>query len=195
MSSLFRRSPLGINNIIPLRFVRVPSRTTKHGPNVHRSNKAKEGLYHGKDIMSGNYISFSHKKTKRKWYPNVINKKVWSEALNDWVRFRMTTAALRGIDTEGGIDNYLLGLDEPSVRDSNYITKIRRLVGQALYMKGNLNDKMIKRLGFDVNPPQSMPEKSEYCRERQKLPPIEERTEEHLRIRKMKKGWKVPRYY
>lgn len=73
------------------------------------------GLYHGKDIRSGNSISFSKKHTKRKWYPNVINKRVWSESLNDWVRFKMTTAALRGIDTEGGIDNYLMNLDERSV--------------------------------------------------------------------------------
>lgn len=49
-------------------------------------------------------------------YPNVINKKVWSESLNDWVRFNMTTAALKGIDHEGGIDNYILGLDENSVQ-------------------------------------------------------------------------------
>ena len=73
------------------------------------------GLYHGKDIRSGNSISFSKKHTKRKWYPNVINKRVWSESLNDWVRFKMTTTALRGIDTEGGIDNYLMNLDDRSV--------------------------------------------------------------------------------
>ena len=28
----------------------------------------------------------------------------------------MTTAALKGIDREGGIDNYLMGLDERSVQ-------------------------------------------------------------------------------
>ena len=28
----------------------------------------------------------------------------------------MTTAALKGIDYEGGIDNYILGLDEKSVQ-------------------------------------------------------------------------------
>ena len=60
-------------------------------------------------------MSFSKKHSKRKWYPNVINKRVWSEALSDWVRFKMTTAALRGIDTEGGIDNYLMSLDDRTV--------------------------------------------------------------------------------
>lgn len=40
---------------------------------------------------------------------------MWSESLSDWVRFKMTTTALRGIDTEGGIDNYLMNLDDRSV--------------------------------------------------------------------------------
>jgi hypothetical protein len=68
----------------------------------------------------------------------------------------MTTAALKGIDKEGGIDNYLLNLDERSVQvdflavlsisltlifsqDSNYITKMRRIVGTAMFLKGSLN--------------------------------------------------------
>jgi ribosomal protein L28 len=84
------------------------------------SSHAWKGLYHGKDIRSGNTISFSHHRCKRKWYPNVINKKVWSESLNDWVRFQMTTAALKGIDYEGGIDNYILGLDEKSVQVNSF---------------------------------------------------------------------------
>jgi ribosomal protein L28 len=126
------RSGLNLFQFPVGRYVRVLTRETGHGLNTHRSNRAKngkqlfpdvilnlmtwKGLYHGKDIRSGNTISFSHHRCKRKWYPNVINKKVWSESLNDWVRFQMTTAALKGIDYEGGIDNYILGLDERSVQ-------------------------------------------------------------------------------
>lgn len=61
-------------------------------------------------------------------YPNVINKKVWSETLNDWVRFNMTTAALKGIDNEGGIDNYILGLDERSVKVFCYSSSINSTI-------------------------------------------------------------------
>jgi large subunit ribosomal protein L28 len=138
-----------------MRFVRKPTAELKHGINIHRSNRAKKGegsanishvlccyddisliefslfkmlgLYHGKDIRSGNNISFSKKHTKRKWYPNVINKRVWSESLNDWVRFKMTTTALRGIDTEGGIDNYLMNLDDRSVAVSLLLTSLQTL--------------------------------------------------------------------
>ena len=63
------------------------------------------------------------------------NKRVYSEALDNWVRFRMTTAALRAIDNAGGIDTYLLQLDNRLVDDSNYVTKIRRLIGSTLFHK------------------------------------------------------------
>jgi large subunit ribosomal protein L28 len=94
--------------LIPARgFILRPKRSTKKGLNVHKSNKAKTGLYHGKDVRSGHSISHSHHKTKRQWHPNVIRKRVWSETLDTWIRFRMTTTALKEIDALGGIDNYL----------------------------------------------------------------------------------------
>ena len=130
-----------------------PTKTTGHGRNHHKSNRAKNGLYHGKDIMTGYSISHSHAKTKRKWYPNVINKRVWSDALNDWVRFKMTTKALKEIDNIGGIDKYLLALDEKSVTDSNYVTKMRGLIGAALFHQNLLDDRSIRKLGFHKSPP------------------------------------------
>ena len=130
-----------------------PTKTTGHGRNHHKSNRAKNGLYHGKDIMTGYSISHSHAKTKRKWYPNVINKRVWSDALNDWVRFKMTTKALKEIDNIGGIDKYLLALDEKSVTDSNYVTKMRGLIGAALFHKNLLDDRSIRKLGYHKVPP------------------------------------------
>jgi large subunit ribosomal protein L28 len=33
---------------------------------------------------------------------------LYSEALDDWVKFDVTTAALRLIDRAGGVDNYML---------------------------------------------------------------------------------------
>lgn len=89
----------------------------------------------------------------RKFYPNVIKKRVWSYALNDWVRFNMTTTALKAIDDYGGIDNYIMSLDERSVQDSNYIIKMRGIIGAALFQRGELSDRMTKRLGFDLCPP------------------------------------------
>ncbi len=126
----------------------VLTRTPGYGVNVHRSNRAKNGLFHGKDIQSGNSISHSVKHSKRKWKPNVQNKRVWSEALEGWVRFKMTTRAMRAIDDVGGIDKYLLQLDERLVADSNYLTKMRTLIANSLYHKGSLDDQWVRKLKY-----------------------------------------------
>lgn len=73
-----------------------------------RSNRSKRGLYDGKDIRSGNNVSFSMRATKRKFKPNVFIKRVYSETLDGMIRFHLTTATLRSIDKAGGLDNYLL---------------------------------------------------------------------------------------
>ena len=74
----------------------------------HRSNRSKRGLYDGKDIRAGNNVSFSMKKTKRKFKPNVQKKRLYSEILDEMVNFHVTTSALRTIDKYGGVDNYLM---------------------------------------------------------------------------------------
>ena len=158
MSFLFRRSPINVMEGM-MRFVNKPTRSTGRGKNVHISKRAQlgtsarnwsdtsqrlhtflklnphpispsPGLYHGKDVQFGKSIA-PHSKTKtlKKWLPNVINKRVWSDTLDDWVRFKMTTTALKKIDYIGGIDNYLLSLDNKSVALSNYITKMRNIIG------------------------------------------------------------------
>ena len=48
------------------------------------------------------------KANKRKFKPNVFLKRVYSETLDEMVRFHLTTSALRSIDKMGGLDNYLL---------------------------------------------------------------------------------------
>jgi large subunit ribosomal protein L28 len=136
-------------------FVRKPTRVTGYGVNQHRSNRAKNGLYHGKDVQFGNNVSHSIRKTRRRWYPNVINKRVWSESLDEWIRFKMTTRALKEIDKIGGVDNYLVGLDEKSVQESNYITKMRNRVAAAMFHQDQtlLHPQFIKRLGYHKQPP------------------------------------------
>ena len=74
----------------------------------YRSNRSYRGLYDGKDIRSGNNVSFSMRHTKRKFKPNVFLKRVYSEILDEMIRFHLTAATLRSIDKAGGLDNYLL---------------------------------------------------------------------------------------
>lgn len=134
-------------------YTRRLTKTTGKGYNTHRSNRAKEGLYHGKDVRSGNSISHSHTRSKRKWYPNVQNKRVWSETLDDWVRFKMTTCAMKKIDDYGGIDNYIMSLDEPSVQDSKYITKMRGIIASSMFHQGMLSEKLMRKMQYHKTPP------------------------------------------
>ena len=128
------------------------------------------GLYHGKDVRFGHSISHSHTRSKRRWYPNVIKKRVWSDALNDWIRFNMTTTALKQIDYYGGIDNYLLSLNEVSIKDSRYVTNARDRVASILYHQGSLAPMIIRRLGYHKLPPLLQFPKSEGTNEDEILP-------------------------
>ena len=55
----------------------------------------------GKKPMSGFNVSHAHNKTKRRFLPNLQNRRFWSEAENRWIRLRVTNAALRTIDKKG----------------------------------------------------------------------------------------------
>lgn len=55
----------------------------------------------GKKPMSGNNVSHANNKTKRRFLPNLQNRKFWFETENRWVSMRITNAALRTIDKLG----------------------------------------------------------------------------------------------
>lgn len=56
--------------------------------------------------MVGNNVSHAQNKTKRRFLPNLQNRKFWVESENRWVSMRITNAALRTID-KNGIDSVL----------------------------------------------------------------------------------------
>ena len=55
----------------------------------------------GKRLMVGNNVSHSNKKTKRRFYPNLLNKKIFLEEENRWVTLKVTAAGLRTINKKG----------------------------------------------------------------------------------------------
>ena len=63
----------------------------------------------GKRPMVGNKVSHANNKTKRRFLPNLQNRKFWVESENRWVRLRLTNNALRTID-KNGIDSVLSDL-------------------------------------------------------------------------------------
>lgn len=68
------------------------------------------GLYGTQKIRFGNIVSEKNEiKTRRYWRPNVHSKRLWSDALQGYIRLRITTKVLRTVDKVGGLDEYLLG--------------------------------------------------------------------------------------
>ena len=63
----------------------------------------------GKKPMVGNNVSHAQNKTKRRFLPNLQNRKFWVESENRWVSLRITNDALRTID-KNGIDAVLADL-------------------------------------------------------------------------------------
>jgi large subunit ribosomal protein L28 len=63
----------------------------------------------GKKPMVGNNVSHANNKTKRRFLPNLQNRRFWVESENRWVRLRVSNAALRLID-KNGIDAVLADL-------------------------------------------------------------------------------------
>ena len=55
----------------------------------------------GKTAVTGNNVSHSHRKTRRKFNPNLKNNRVWSEEEGRWITLRVTTAGIKTINKKG----------------------------------------------------------------------------------------------
>ncbi|MGB1439666.1 MAG: 50S ribosomal protein L28, partial [Luminiphilus sp.] len=55
----------------------------------------------GKRPVTGNNVSHSNIKSKRRFLPNLHNHRFWVESENRWVKLRVSTKGLRIIDKKG----------------------------------------------------------------------------------------------
>ena len=55
----------------------------------------------GKAPMVGNNVSHANNKTKRRFLPNLQQRRLWVESEQRYVRLRVTAAGLRKIDKVG----------------------------------------------------------------------------------------------
>lgn len=69
---------------------------------------ARRCIITGKAVLAGNNVSHAHNKTRRRFLPNLQRVSLQSEVLGEAVRMRITTAALRTIEKNGGLDAWLL---------------------------------------------------------------------------------------
>ncbi len=52
-------------------------------------------------MITGNNVSHSNRKTKRKFYPNLITKRFYLPEEDKWVTLKVSAAALRTINKNG----------------------------------------------------------------------------------------------
>ncbi|MBL4894480.1 MAG: 50S ribosomal protein L28 [Emcibacter sp.] len=76
----------------------------------------------GKAVMSGNNVSHALNRTRRKFRPNLIKATLLSDILGQSVSMRISTSALRTVEHNGGLDNFLV-----KAPDVNLSLKARRL--------------------------------------------------------------------
>ena len=70
----------------------------------------------GKGVLTGHNVSHANNKTQRRFMPNLQSTRLMSDALNQQVRLRLTTHAIRTIEHNGGLDAYLLDTPNTSSR-------------------------------------------------------------------------------
>ncbi len=55
----------------------------------------------GKKALSGNNVSHANNKTRRRWLPNLHERRFWVPNENRWISLRVSSHGLRTIDKKG----------------------------------------------------------------------------------------------
>lgn len=55
----------------------------------------------GKKVMVGNNVSHSKRRTKRRFYPNLFDKKFFLDEENRWIKLRVSASGIRTINKKG----------------------------------------------------------------------------------------------
>ncbi len=85
----------------------------------------------GKAVMTGNNVSHAKNRTRRRFLPNLVNVTLMSDFLGRSIGFRISTHALRSVEHNDGLDNFLL-----KAKDAN-------LSSNALKIKKELKKKKL----------------------------------------------------
>jgi large subunit ribosomal protein L28 len=79
----------------------------------------------GKGVQSGHSVSHANNKTKRRFLPNLQVTSLLSDTLGSAVRLRLSTAAIRTIEHNGGIDAFLLSTPDSKLSAAAHRLKKR----------------------------------------------------------------------
>ena len=84
----------------------------------------------GRGVQSGNNVSHTNNKTKRRFLPNLHEVTLLSDVLRQRIRLRLTSHGLRTVEKRGGIDAFLLStsdakLEAPVLRIKRRIKRVQ----------------------------------------------------------------------
>ena len=82
----------------------------------------------GKAVLTGNNVSHSNRKTRRRYLPNLHKVTLTSDVLGS-VRMRISARALKSIDVYGGIDRFLLSQSDETL--SQKASRMKKLIKSA----------------------------------------------------------------
>ncbi|MEX0582541.1 MAG: 50S ribosomal protein L28 [Sneathiella sp.] len=76
----------------------------------------------GKGVQAGNNVSHAKNRTRRRFLPNVQEVRLMSESLGRSFNMKVSAAALRSVEHNGGLDKFLL-----KSRDASLSLQARRV--------------------------------------------------------------------
>ena len=81
----------------------------------------------GRETQFGNNVSHSHRKTRRKFEPNMQSSTFISKYIGK-LKLRVASRTIRTVDFKGGIDNFLLTTSSRKLTDEalRYKRKIKK---------------------------------------------------------------------
>lgn len=84
----------------------------------------------GTKPMTGNNVSHSKARTKRRFLPNLLDVKLRSETLDQSFKLKIAAKALRTVDKLGGLDGFLAKAKPDAL--SEKASKIKRTIDKKL---------------------------------------------------------------
>jgi len=85
----------------------------------------------GKGVLSGNNVSHANNKSRRRFLPNLQEVSMLSDILNEPIRMRVSTRAMRTVEHNGGIDSFLLSTPNRDLPEEAQSVKRRILRAKA----------------------------------------------------------------
>jgi large subunit ribosomal protein L28 len=84
----------------------------------------------GKGVLTGNRVSHSNIKTRRRFLPNLNDVTLQSETLGRSFKFRIAASTLRTVDHRGGLDAFMAKADNADL--SARALKVKKDIEAAL---------------------------------------------------------------